>query len=445
MKTKLSLKNLGRAAGVAAITTIVSLTAAAAQTVALQNARVYTMAGGDGAAVIENGDVIMRDGNIIAVGQDLVAPEGATVINAQNRIITPGVIAPWSSIGLVEIGLDEESNDSAPAPGVGFPLSAALDATDAFNPSSTLIAINRAGGVTRALTAPTPGDKMFGGQAAIVDLSGRANSVTRPRVAQVLAMGYAGAMRNGDTRLGAWASLREYIKEAREYAGNPREYVRRTVEPKFSIADLEALGPAMRGQQPLIVSVNSAEDIRRLLALKNANNLNVIVLGGAEAHLVARELAAANVPVILDPFLNLPEQFEDLAATQKNAARLAAAGVKIAFYNPPSGSHNLRSLPQLAGNAVANGLAYEAALAALTYNPAKMYGLESRYGSIEVGKAGDVVVWDGDPLETASRPLAVFIDGRPTSMQTRQTRLRDRYKDLSRGDLPFAYRGASQE
>ncbi|HNR77301.1 MAG TPA: amidohydrolase family protein, partial [Parvularculaceae bacterium] len=96
----------------------------------------------------------------------------------------------------------------------------------------------------------------------------------------------------------------------------------------------------------------------------------------------------------------------------------------------------------LAGNAVANGLPYEEGLKALTVNPARMLGVADRYGTLEVGKAADVVVWDGDPLETSTRPIAVLIDGRVTSLKNRQTMLRDRYKDLSRGDLPFAYRGA---
>jgi imidazolonepropionase-like amidohydrolase len=179
-----------------------------------------------------------------------------------------------------------------------------------------------------------------------------------------------------------------------------------------------------------------------LIKTKAQLGLNVIVLGGTEAHLVAKELAAAQIPVILNPLQNLPSQFEDLSATLANAARLHAAGVVIGFYDPPSGTHNLRLLPQLAGNAVANGLPYAAALAALTINPARMYGAADRYGSIEIGKAGDLVLWDGDPLEVSSRPVAVYIDGRATSLVTRQTRLRDRYRDLSRGDLPHAYRGA---
>lgn len=408
---------------------------AAAQTVAIQNARIVT---GGSQGVIENGDVIVRDGAIAAVGRDLDVPDGATVIDASGRIVTAGFIAPYSQLGLEEIGLDREASDSRPE--AGFALNASLDALDAYNPTSSVIAVNRAGGITRALTAPEAGGALFGGRAAVVDLSGRVASVTRPRAAQIAVLGYAGAQRaGGDTRMGAWALMRETLDEALAYAANPRDYIQRRRDDRFSIRDLEALGPVVSGQQPLLVAVDGAADLRHLVRLKNDYRLNVIVLGGAEAWRVARELAGAQIPVILDPTHNLPGQFEDMGATLANAARLNAAGVRIAFYN--GDTYNLRLLPQLAGNAVAAGLPYEAAIAALTVNPAAMFGLDGRLGSIEIGKAADLVIWDGDPLEVTSRPTAVFIDGRAMSMENRQTRLRDRYRDLTRGELPHAYRG----
>ncbi|MCB2097618.1 MAG: amidohydrolase family protein [Parvularculaceae bacterium] len=416
-----------------------SVSVASAQTIAIQNARVYTMAGAD-AGRLDNGDVIIRDGVIAAIGQDLPAPEGATVINAQGRIVTPGLIAPWSQIGLVEIGLDEEANDASTKN--DFPVSAGLDAVDAFNPASTLIAINRAGGVTRAVSSPSFGAKMFGGQGAIVDLSGRANSITRAQAVQSVAMGAAGIGYNGGTRLGNWAALREALDDAKAYAANPGGFVMRPRNGGLSIADLKALGAVAQGRQPLVVALDSATDIRALMKLKAQYAINVIILGGSQAHLVAEEIAAANIPVLLDPIFNLPSQFEDLTSTLANAARLQAAGVTIAFASSYAGTYNLRLLPQTAGNAVANGLPYDAALAALTINPARIFGVADRLGSLEIGKTADVVIWDGDPLEVSTRPVAVLIDGRVTSLKNRQTMLRDRYKDLSKGDLPLAYRGA---
>ena len=415
--------------------------AALAQTIVITNAEIYTASnGGDAPAKIENGTIVVRNGSISAMGADVAAPTGAVVIDAQGRIVTPGIIAPMSSIGLVEIGGDRESNDAGPRS--GFSLGAALDARDAFNPSSTLIDVNRAGGVTRALAAPSPGDSLFGGQGAVINLSGLPGSLVKPQAAQIVAMGYSGAARTGDTRMGAWLTLRDTLDETRRYGQNPREY-RRAADERFAYSDLEALLPVLNGEQPLFISANGANDLRNVIRLKtDYPTIRMVVVGGAEAWRVARALAAANIPVILDPFANLPGQFERLGATLENAARLNEAGVSIAFYNPPGfGALNLRALTQMAGNAVANGLPYEAAIAALTANPARMLGIDDRYGALGVGKGADLVIWDGDPLEVTARPVTVIIDGRVTSLQTRQTRLRERYKDLSRGDLPHAYRG----
>lgn len=412
--------------------------AASAQTILIQNARVHTV-GPQG--TIENGDILLRNGVIEAVAADIPQPAGAMVINASGRVVTPGIIAPHSSLGLEELSLDGEANDAEVDN--DFPLSASLDVVDAYNPSTSIIPVNRAGGVTRALTAPQAGGKLFGGNAAIIDLSGRVASVTRPRAAQIVAMGYGGARRTGDTRMGSWETLRQTLDAALIYAAGPREYELRPRDPRFEVSDLRALGPVISGVEPMMVTVNSAQELRNLIRLKQQYGVRVIALGASEGWRVARELAAAGVPVIIDPLYNLPGSFEDLSATLANAQRLQASGVTVAFYNPQgSATHNLRLLPQLAGNAVANGMPYDAALAALTINPARMFGLEQRLGSLEKGKAADVVIWDGDPLEVSSRPLAVFIDGVAMNMDNRQTKLRDRYRDLSRGDLPVAYRGA---
>lgn len=411
---------------------IAVLSVATAQTTAIMDGRVHTVSGD----VIENGDVIIRDGRIAEIGADLTAPAGATVIDATGKIVTPGLFAPYTQIGLVEIGLDDEANDSSPSE--GFPLSAALNSIDAYNPSSVLIPVNRAEGVTRALSAPSAGDKLFGGRAAVIDLSGRTNSVTKAEAAQVAVMGYSGAARAGDTRMGAWAVLREYLDEARSYQANPNEYMRRPHNERFALADLKALGSVVSGTQPLIVQVNSANGIRSVIRLKNTYRLNVVIVGGTEAWRVADELVSANIPVIISGLANLPYQFEDIDSTLKNAARLQRAGVKIAFF---ADTHNAHLIRQHAGNAVAEGLPTAAALRALTLTPAEIYGVGNQLGSLEVGKMADVVVWDGDPLELTTQPEAVFIAGRAQDLNTRQKMLTERYRDLTRGDLPFAYRG----
>lgn len=238
--------------------------------------------------------------------------------------------------------------------------------------------------------------------------------------------------------------MREFLDEAQSYHANPNDYVQRPHDGRFAVSDLKALGPVLEGEQPLMVRVDGANDIRNLIKLKDNYGLKVIIVGGAEAWLVADELSAANIPVIVDALYNLPRQFEHLGATLKNAARLNAAGVKISFFNPPGrGAHNLRYLTQMAGNAVSEGLPYDAAIKALTIYPAEMFGLESTLGSLQPNKIADVVIWDGDPLEVTVRPEAVFINGQRQDLSNRQTALRDRYRDLSRGDLPIAYRGGN--
>jgi imidazolonepropionase-like amidohydrolase len=177
----------------------------------------------------------------------------------------------------------------------------------------------------------------------------------------------------------------------------------------------------------VVFDVNRASDIRQVLAFAKREHLRAALRGADEAWRVAAELAAAGVPVLLDPLDDLPESFDSVGATLENAARLQRAGVKIAFsFNDPQ-PHNIRKLRQGAGIAVAHGLPREAALAALTRNPAEIFGVADRNGSIARGRVADLVLWSGDPLEVTSLADEVFIQGVRQSMHSRQTELRDRY------------------
>jgi imidazolonepropionase-like amidohydrolase len=231
--------------------------------------------------------------------------------------------------------------------------------------------------------------------------------------------------------------LAEALEDARDYAAHRADWERagrRDYAP--SRLDLEALQPVVAGEIPVAARVERASDILAALRLAREQRVRLVVVGGAEAHLVARELAAAGVPVVLDPLANLPESFESLAATLENAARLNAAGVAVALTSGES--HNGRNLRQGAGNAVAHGLPWAAGLAAMTSVPARLWGLDAAYGTLEPGKDADVVVWDGDPLELTTAALRVFIRGEAVAMVSRQTLLRDRYLSLG-GPLPPAY------
>ena len=176
----------------------------------------------------------------------------------------------------------------------------------------------------------------------------------------------------------------------------------------------------------VVFDVDRAADIVQVLAFAREHGLKPVISGGSEAWMVADRLAAAKAPVLLDTLNNLPGDFDSLGATLQNAARLHAAGVPVAFSQSGDATHNARKVRQLAGNAVAHGMPWDAALAGLTRVPAEIFGQSDR-GRIAVGQVADLVLWSGDPLEVTSLADQVWIDGKPVPMQTRQTLLRDRY------------------
>jgi imidazolonepropionase-like amidohydrolase len=202
-----------------------------------------------------------------------------------------------------------------------------------------------------------------------------------------------------------------------------------------SVTDLEALQGVINGNTPMIISINRASDIEVLIKFVDEYSVKAIISGGAEAWMLADELAAAQIPVIVDPTANLPGSFDEINARLGAATVLADAGVKIAIGD--GSTHNARNLTQAAGNAVAHGLNWNAALRAITLSPAEIYGVAATTGSIESGKVADIVVWPGDPLELTNYPEQVFINGEAIPMVSRQTLLRDRYLQA---DKPPAYR-----
>jgi imidazolonepropionase-like amidohydrolase len=394
---------------------------AAAETVLIRDGRVVT----NGAAgIIESGDVLIVDGRISAVWADIAAPSGARVIEAQGRFVTPGAFAAMSEIGLSEISGSGAVNDASVA---GDLVAAAADAGRAFNPDVTAIAVTRMEGVTRAAIAPSQTATMFGGRGALVSLSGDADSVFRQSAFMVLELGETGARRTGGSRAAVWPAFEAALRDAREY---PSRYRSGQGGAVLNEIDAAALQPFARGQGAFLVHVENAADIRRIIAYKRANpSLRFIIHGGAEAWQVADELARAQIPVIVDPLTNLPDRMERISARLDNAALLHAAGVQIAIAPAPGSvdAHQARLVLQLAGNAVANGLAWDAAFAAVTRGPAEVFGVGDRLGRLQRGYVADVVIWDGDPLEVQSAPVAVFIEGAEQPLVSRQTRLRDRY------------------
>lgn len=427
------------------------------EVVAIINARLEPITAG----TITNGTLLMKDGRIAALGTAVNVPADARVIDAAGRIVTPGFIAPSTNLTVNEINMVMQTRDD----GSGDQISAGFDVQYGVNPASTLLAVARETGVTHSIVTPlvgriSPGGDehdhtalqgdgdgvnshpaLFSGQAAIVRLAhGDRDPVIRTKVAVGLDLGEAGAEHAGGSRGAAIILAKAALADARHFAAHRAAYERgETRSYGLSRIDLEALIPVAEGRTPLLIRVSRAADIRQALKLAREEKIRVILEEAEEAWLVADEIAAARVPVLIDPQADLPRAFESLAARLDNAARLQKAGVVIAL----KGNRNFNSLRPLrlnAGTAVAYGLSHEQALAAITINPARIWGLAERIGSLEVGKDADVVIWSGDPLETLSYPTSVFIAGKQQPEGSRRQELRDRYLRTQDNGYPPAYR-----
>lgn len=404
---------------------------AAAQDVAIVNAKVWT---GTDAGTLDNATVYLSNGEIAGLGVNFAPPSGTDIINAEGNWVTPGIFSPFTRVGIVEVGAEDSTNDTSAA---ATEFSVALRAADGFNPAATPVAITRIEGVTRIAVAPSTGGSMIAGQGFLADTSGDADSISDERAFVFVDLGEGGAGIAGGSRPAAWAALRGAFADARGY---PARFMAHNEGDTLTRADAQAFGRAVRGQQLILVSAHRASDLRMVMDLKaQTPNLNLAIVGADEGWLVADELAASDIPVIIDPFQNLPASFSQLGATGKNAERLIAAGVLTAFAHLGNSGHQARLVLQSAGNAAANGVSFDDAMAAMTTVPAEIFGIEN-YGTIVRGNMADLVIWDGDPLETSSAPIAVFIDGEVQSLESRQTKLRDRYLDLDESEKPLAYK-----
>lgn len=415
---------------------------AAAQTVAVTNAKLVI---GDGSAPVEGGTVVVRDGRVVAAGAGVAVPAGVPVVDAGGRWVTPGLFAGFTKMGIVEVDGVSETDDSAAS---GSPFNAAIDVSPAVNPKTSAITLNRAEGITRAVVAPEARGSIFAGQGAIIDLGADMDAVSKPRAFQFMVYGEEGARRAGGSRPAAIAMLRNILFEVRDYARAPGGFADRGKDALLTRADAQALVPVVTGQVPLLVHVERASDILVVLDLKReVPSLKLVLVGVNEGWTVARQIAAAKVPVIASALADLPSSFEQLAATQSNIGRMQAAGVLvgIGMINDDE-ARQARLVKQYAGNLVAltkvpgaSGLDWGQAFAAISSKPAEAMGMGGEFGSLRPGRRGDVVVWDGDPLEIGTAAVKLFIDGVEQPLETRQDQLRKRYFDPKEGALPKAY------
>jgi imidazolonepropionase-like amidohydrolase len=391
---------------------------------AITNATIVPVVG----ARIEAGTIVIRGNRIEAVGAGLMPPPGAQVIDGRGLFVYPGLIDAGVQLGLVEIGSVPGGQDIQEL-GQFNPHNNSLTAV---NPHSEHFPTTRVNGVTTVLTSAQGG--MIHGTAALIDLTGwttdemaakgrAAMVMTYPRVAGGRFGGRGGGQGQGDAGEQVNRQVQElttYLREARAYNALAR--------PAKANLPFAALAPALRGEMPVIFNVQTDGQIRGVLALADSFKLKVILRGATEAWMLADTLAARKIPVIVGPMTQVPERDLPYDAVYANPGVLARAGVQIAFQSDDGGNGDSRNLPYNAALATAYGLDPEEALRAITINPARILGVESTLGSLEVGKTANLFVTTGDPLDVRTVVKHIFIRGEPIPWNDRHTELYERFK-----------------
>lgn len=406
----------------AALLAILVTTGAQAQTIAITGGTVYPVSG----PKIPGGTVVLRDGRIVAVGADVTVPEDATRVDATGRWVTPGLIHLRTTLGLklLESGGQEDTEEDA----IEGEVKAAFNVVDGLDPASMTIPVARMEGITSAVAAPSGG--LIPGQAALIDLAGDQvdELLIKAPVAMIADLSQGGKASGGGSRAGAVLRLRRVLRDAREYAERKEDFRKAQIQPLAAAAeDLEALQPVLRGELPMFVIANRRSDIESALRVAREFNLRIAVYGGVEAWEVAPTLAAARVPVILEPLTDVPS-FDALGARLDNATLLREAGVSVVAAQ--SDAAHFRDLRQAAGNEVRNGMSWDDAIRTVTLAAAEAALVADRYGSLDAGKVANVVVWSGDPLELSSKVEHLFIRGKAVPLVSRQTELLERYRRL---------------
>lgn len=394
---------------------------ASAQDILIRGAHIHTASA---AGEIADGDVLVRDGRIAAVGAGIAAPSGAQVIEANGKPLTPGLFAGITALGVEEVSLEDSTVDEYL--GLGAPAWDAqwrpeFDVTLAFNPRSVSLPVARIEGLTWAVVAPgsQKGGAILSGQGAAVTLDGRFDAVLDGSRSLFMKFGSDAVTLSAGSRAAQYMLFDQAVREVRS---PPAAGARAMLLP----AGREVLARYLKGGR-FVFEVHRAADIRQVLALSRRYGIEPVIVGASEAWLVADELVAAKAPVLLDPLENLPATFDRIGARFDNAALLARAGVAVSFSQSSDPTQNARKIRQLAGNAVAHGLPWDVALAGLTSTPAAIFGVAKDRGRIAVGQVADLVLWSGDPLEVTSVAEQAWTAGRPVTMRSRQTELRDRY------------------
>ena len=403
---------------------------ALAQDMLIKDAKVVTNGAG---GIIENGDVLIRGGEIVEIGTNIAPPAGIEAMDGTGKWVTPGLFAPFSSIGLVEVNAEANTNDiSADEANT----SVSNRASDSFNPKTPVIGNTRVEGITHIVSAPGTGENIFGGIGLVANTTGDFDSIKTDQAFMYISLGEGGANAAGGSRSASMNQLRAALDDAGAY---PSRYSGPDDGDALTRRDAAALFRAARGQLPIIIGADRAVDLINIIKLKKDYGLDVIITGAAEGWMVADELKAAGIRVMVDPHDNLPGSFDMVGARLDNIVILDKAGVDYAIMTRSAGlTHNVRVLSQHAGNAVGAGLSWDKAFAAISSTPARWFKTKS--GQLSTGSDATLVIWDGDPLEVSTGALVVYIDGKAQDMRSRQIALRDRYNPLNQDTVPHKYR-----
>jgi len=378
---------------------------------------------------VPNGTIVIRNGKIEAAGANVATPAGAAVVDGTGLFAYPGLIDSGTRLGLVEIGSVPGGQDTQEL-GQFNPQDAVLTAV---NPHSTHIGITRANGITSVITSAEGG--LIQGHAALLDLAGWTpeEMAESGRVAMVMTyprVGGGGRFGRGQGGAGqgdATETQNRQVKELMDYLRNAKAYLARANPVPENLA-YAALGPALRGEVPVLFDVQTEGQIRGALALADSFKLKPVLRGAQSAWMLADTLAARKVPVIVGPMVTVPEGDAPYDAIYAMPGVLAKAGVTIAFQTNDGGEGNSRNLPYNAALATAYGLDPEEALRAITINPARIWGVGDRLGSIEPGKTANLFLTTGDPLDVRSIVKHVFIRGQLMPWDDRHTMLYEKFR-----------------
>jgi imidazolonepropionase-like amidohydrolase len=385
--------------------------------------------------VIENGVLVMEDGKIAAVGPagSTSIPHGAKVIDVTGMTVYPGLIDSETHLGLTEIEEERMTNDLVELSDEIMPH---MHVYDAFHAETAVIPVTRINGVTNAIVAPASQDTLPG-QDSFIQLAGKSSEEMLMVRDIAMPLNFTGKQRRNEsfqnskypsTRMGMASQLRQAFLDAQDYQRKMSAYEGKKDgkgDPPKRDLKLEALLPYLRGQKPVVLAAEEPNDLLTALDLARDFHLKVVLNHLAHSASLLDKIAATGFPVIIGPIYEQPKESERYDAVFRLPAEMAKRGIKIAFAS--FDTHNSRNLPYAAGYAVGFGLPPEEALKAITLNPAQIWGVEDRLGSLDTGKLANVVVANGDPLDVKTDVKHVFINGEEIPLVSKQTELRDQY------------------